>query len=150
MGHLSRPMIRCIKKEQLIEASSNRKLGYLEEVERRKQLGNDPDLYCFTEEDFMFLRKNYSETKMPSLLSMAKNALGAIGSEVQYAATGAQQVSKEDIQARIDICNKCEFFTANIPELSEKEKAENRCVKCGCYMALKHKLSSSSCPVGKW
>ena len=29
-------------------------------------------------------------------------------------------------------------------------KATNTCKKCGCFMKIKHRLATSSCPVGKW
>lgn len=143
-------MIRCVKRQQILNAAQNRKPGYLEEAERRKQPGNDPELYCFAEEDFMFLRQNYSDTKMPSMFQMAKNAASAIRGELKNVAAGGQQISREEVENRMKICDGCEFFTPNIPELSEAEKNDRRCVKCGCYMALKHRLTSSSCPVGKW
>lgn len=28
--------------------------------------------------------------------------------------------------------------------------ALNRCKKCGCFIALKTKLNTEKCPVGKW
>jgi uncharacterized paraquat-inducible protein A len=46
--------------------------------------------------------------------------------------------SKEQIQARLEICKTCEFFTGK------------RCKRCGCFMALKTTLHEASCPVGKW
>ena len=29
-------------------------------------------------------------------------------------------------------------------------KATNQCKKCGCFMQIKHRISSSRCPIGKW
>ena len=43
------------------------------------------------------------------------------------------------LKERWDACLSCEFLTE-----------KNRCTKCGCYMAVKHKIAHASCPVGKW
>ena len=44
------------------------------------------------------------------------------------------------VKERFDECKVCEHFIA----------ATSQCKKCGCFMRLKTKLSTSSCPVGKW
>jgi len=143
-------MTRCVKKQLIIDAVPHRKQGYIEEVERRKLPGNDPDTYCFKEEDFSFLRHNYSSTQMPSMIQMAKNAASAIGNEVKHIASGNQHITDADVANRKSICNGCEFYTPNIPELPKSEKDKERCVKCGCFMAYKQRLTSATCPVGKW
>lgn len=40
---------------------------------------------------------------------------------------------------RWNLCKGCEFLTKN-----------NRCMKCGCFMSFKHRLSLARCPIGKW
>lgn len=47
--------------------------------------------------------------------------------------------SKEKQEKRWSICKGC-------PEL----KKSNRCKKCGCFMKVKTKLNTSSCPINKW
>lgn len=47
---------------------------------------------------------------------------------------------KEIIEARLAICNTCEFFS----------KRHAKCQRCGCFMKLKSTLKQASCPVGKW
>jgi len=42
--------------------------------------------------------------------------------------------------ARLDICKLC-------PELIKLTK---QCKKCGCFMAIKTKLTGAACPLGKW
>ena len=37
-------------------------------------------------------------------------------------------------------CEKCEFLL----------KPTNNCKKCGCFMKVKTKVSTASCPIGKW
>lgn len=49
-------------------------------------------------------------------------------------------VSKDEKKARLDICDKCEFYI----------KESGRCSKCGCVMSLKASMASAACPVGKW
>jgi len=42
-------------------------------------------------------------------------------------------------QARMDICNECEFKTAL-----------GRCGKCGCVLTAKTKCDECKCPIDKW
>ena len=49
-------------------------------------------------------------------------------------------VYDEDVlKMRWDSCLSCEFLND-----------ANMCQKCGCFMAVKHKLAQASCPIGKW
>ena len=43
------------------------------------------------------------------------------------------------LNQRWDLCSSCEFLTES-----------NNCEKCGCFMAVKHKLKMAKCPIGKW
>lgn len=47
---------------------------------------------------------------------------------------------EELANARYEICLTC-------PQLINFSK---QCRKCGCFMAVKTKLSEASCPMGKW
>jgi hypothetical protein len=42
--------------------------------------------------------------------------------------------------ARYDICVQCPEFVS----------LTKQCKKCGCFMAMKTKLESAKCPLGKW
>jgi hypothetical protein len=53
---------------------------------------------------------------------------------------GARTGDKDLIQARLDICNQCEFFRMKT----------QRCRLCGCFMSLKATLTQASCPAKKW
>ena len=44
------------------------------------------------------------------------------------------------IDKRWDECQKCEFLF----------KPTGSCKKCGCFMQVKTKNSTASCPIGKW
>ena len=77
----------------------------------------------------------------PSLPTMAKNLAGEVAKTVRSVAAG-NQLNADDSEAnkRKAICNSCDFFN----------KAQERCTKCGCYMAVKVYLKASNCPIGKW
>ena len=42
------------------------------------------------------------------------------------------------IDKRWDICTGCEFLN------------NNKCEKCGCFMKVKTRVATASCPIGKW
>lgn len=46
--------------------------------------------------------------------------------------------SHEEQNERIRICKSCENYKIFY------------CLKCGCTLSLKTKLSKSKCPIGKW
>jgi hypothetical protein len=77
----------------------------------------------------------------PAVPQMAKNLGNDIIKTVKSVASG-NGLKSDDAQAnsRKAICNSCEFFN----------KAQDRCTKCGCYMAVKVYLKASNCPVNKW
>lgn len=54
--------------------------------------------------------------------------------------TGKVLESKTEAQRKLEICHECEFFI----------KDQNRCGKCGCFLALKTRLNGGNCPIGKW
>lgn len=81
------------------------------------------------------------ELSLPSMTQMAKNVLGSLGRAVKSAATGqGVKVTQETAEARLAICRSCPFF----------RHADERCSKCGCYLAAKTYLRAEKCPVGKW
>ena len=43
-------------------------------------------------------------------------------------------------QSRISTCKSCEYLF----------KLTNTCKKCGCFMSVKAKLTTSNCPMNKW
>ena len=43
------------------------------------------------------------------------------------------------ISKRWDLCTGCEFLTE-----------KNKCLKCGCFMKVKTRVATASCPIGKW
>jgi hypothetical protein len=82
-----------------------------------------------------------NKPKMPSFPQMARNLGGEIVKNIKSVAAGNPlNAEQQEIEKRKRICESCEFFL----------KQQDRCLKCGCYMAVKVYLKSSNCPVGKW
>jgi hypothetical protein len=77
----------------------------------------------------------------PSMIQMGKNLGSDIIKNIKSISSGNPlSVSNETLNHRKSICNSCEFF----------DKGSERCVKCGCDMAIKTYLKASTCPIGKW
>jgi hypothetical protein len=79
--------------------------------------------------------------QFPSVPQMAKNLGSDIVKNVRSVLAG-NPLSADDTEAnrRKSICNGCQFFS----------KGQERCMKCGCNMAIKVYLKASNCPIGKW
>ena len=45
---------------------------------------------------------------------------------------------EEVLKMRWDLCLGCEFLK------------DDKCLKCGCFMKVKHKLAMAKCPIDKW
>ena len=48
--------------------------------------------------------------------------------------------STKEIQARLDICEQCEFFN----------QFKIECYKCGCFLRIKTVWKKEKCPLNKW
>lgn len=48
--------------------------------------------------------------------------------------------NKKVYKERLDICKSCEYYF----------KPTGTCKKCGCFMRVKAKLSTLSCPIKRW
>lgn len=70
---------------------------------------------------------------MPTITQMAENFGKAL---VNYAKDGFTNVNDEEFERRIQICNSNECGEYN----------SGRCNLCGCYLTLKAKWASQSCP----
>jgi len=82
-----------------------------------------------------------NKPQMPSIPSMAGNLAQSVVRNVQSIAAGNPlKLSQQEANSRLDICRGCEFFNSQ----------QDRCTKCGCYMAVKTYLKAEKCPVGKW
>lgn len=82
-----------------------------------------------------------NQNSFPSVPEMASNLVSDVYKNVKSVVQGNPlNVSQDDAEKRKAICENCTFFN----------KEQQRCTKCGCYMAVKVYLKASSCPVGKW
>jgi hypothetical protein len=82
-----------------------------------------------------------NKPNFPSIGQMTKNIGSDFVKNVQSVAAGNSLIAEDaEGNRRKSICNGCEFFN----------KEQDRCTKCGCYMAVKAYLKASSCPIGKW
>ncbi len=77
------------------------------------------------------------KVELPSTMEMAKNL--AV-STAKHVANGMQNITPEKQKERLDICSTCPFLVED----------GSRCAKCGCFLEVKTKWASSSCPIGKW
>jgi hypothetical protein len=74
--------------------------------------------------------------ELPTVLTMAGNAIAAGGRVVKAVATGNQvQVSPEERDRRWGLCMTC-------PNL-----VNDRCKLCGCYFRVKIELATERCPL---
>jgi uncharacterized paraquat-inducible protein A len=82
-----------------------------------------------------------NKPQFPSMGQMAKNLGGEIVKNVQSVAAGnSLKADDNEANRRKSICHGCQYF----------HKSQDRCTKCGCYMAVKVYLKASNCPIGKW
>ena len=79
----------------------------------------------------------------PSLFKMAGNAIKA---GIDYVLSGFKNSKEEEVNRRLEICGGNE--EKGIPVCPNFDNG--RCTQCGCYTALKARLDSGSCPIGKW
>lgn len=81
------------------------------------------------------------DKKLPSYKEMAFGVTESLKTSLmQLARGGAVFSDKETTEKRMNECLNCEFL---IP-------AQSRCSKCGCFMNMKTRLQTSTCPIGKW
>jgi hypothetical protein len=83
------------------------------------------------------------QPELPSKFEMAKNITKSALAVAKGILQGQPiKETTSESQRRLEICGRCEFF----------RKADQRCSKCGCYMAVKTYLKASRCPlpVPRW
>lgn len=76
----------------------------------------------------------------PKIGKMASTFVKALKDEAISIASGEESIDQNTIDKRIDTCNSCDFFM----------KKNERCIKCGCFIKLKARMRSQTCPIGKW
>jgi hypothetical protein len=86
-------------------------------------------------------KNNKNGYAMPSKYQMAKNLAQTTAATVKTVFSGeSPTINSSEADKRKAICNGCDAF----------DKANERCTKCGCYMAVKAYLKAAKCPLGKW
>ena len=142
------PMAGFCKRHGIIKSSHLHKLcqnhkGYFqmwEECRGPNQNPNDCTKYS-TESKTNFnppsVVSDQKEEKLPSTMQMAKNF---IGSAAKHVKNGLKNVDTDKQKERLAICAECPHIVEN----------GSRCGKCGCFLQVKTKWESSSCPIGKW
>lgn len=83
------------------------------------------------------IQEQKTPVKLPSTMEMAKNFVKSATKHIQ---NGMKSVTEEKQQERLKICSECPHITEN----------NSRCGHCGCFLQVKTKWESSSCPIGKW
>jgi len=79
--------------------------------------------------------------ELPSAYNQLKGFIATAKDVVSGAVHGEGVVASEEIRNyRMTICRSCMFFM----------EADERCVKCGCFMKTKTMFKHAECPVGKW
>lgn len=85
--------------------------------------------------------KDIEIPSLPTMTQMAKNVTKSLWKTTKGVVKGqGLKVTTEEAEKRLTICNSCQFF----------RQRDQRCSRCGCYMAIKTYLKAESCPVGKW
>ena len=74
-------------------------------------------------------------SEYPSTVVLATNFGKAM---LKYAKSGFKHVTTEEYKARLDICQKCDFYD------------KGRCTICGCVIIGKAWIASEDCPENKW
>lgn len=78
---------------------------------------------------------------MPSAAAQIKNASLALMRAGKAAVTGHKLKRTDEEKKRcLDVCATCDQW----------DSKSRRCLQCGCYGALKARLATESCPLGKW
>jgi len=60
------------------------------------------------------------------------------GSVIEWAKAGMPIATSATLKSREDFCLACEYYRKPI------------CIRCGCVIAIKARLQTSKCPIGKW
>jgi len=74
---------------------------------------------------------------LPPLAEQIKSVASAA---LQQIAAGNPQRTPEEVERLKAICEECEWY---MPD-------KIRCRKCGCYLNVKRRWATASCPLGKW
>lgn len=120
-------------------AAASRPSGYVEAVLSRGVINGDwleIDAAALAD-----LRDQFRPRTTPTVSVMAANLAKAAVGEVKARVAGLPKLDAEEVARRMEICRSCDDHF--IP-------SQNRCALCGCFAALKSRMRSQHCPIGKW
>ena len=120
------------------DAAASRPPGYVEAVLSRGVV--DGEWLEIDAEALANLRDQFRPKTPPPVSVMAANLAKAAVGEVKARVAGVTKLDAGEIYRRMEICRGCEHFI----------HGQNRCALCGCFAALKSRMRSQHCPVGKW
>jgi hypothetical protein len=123
--------------EKIHEAATSRPPNYVQTVLSRGVV--DGEWLEISDEALAELRQQFRPAP-PPVPQMATNLARAAADEAKAIFSGASVVPQASIAARMETCRACEHFI----------HGQNRCALCGCFAALKARMRSQHCPVGKW
>jgi len=78
---------------------------------------------------------------LPSKAQMIKNLSSSVKNISKSLLKGEKiKLPKKQAEERMKICMTCPQYVAD----------ENRCSLCGCYLRVKIRIATESCPINKW
>lgn len=83
----------------------------------------------------------YDQSKELPVLTpppLVQQAWNLVRSLADFAADGCKTVTEGEYRQRLEICDSCD------------QRRDNRCMKCGCRLALKARGRVFQCPLDKW
>ena len=81
--------------------------------------------------------KEEPKQEYPSLTQQGKNFFGSMWN---YAKSGFKNVSDENFNKRMAVCQTCDRF----------DEKKVRCRECGCFLKAKARQAAATCPLDKW
>ena len=128
------------------------------EVEVPEHIHNICSEKIFTHEHCQRLKRSWLQRKLMGVLfgqkigggkveesdlpSLSKQVGNVVSAAVKMVRNGAKFVSEEIRKKRMDTCLDCDRCISSW--------GQPRCTECGCFVGLKTKIASESCPLDKW
>jgi hypothetical protein len=84
----------------------------------------------------------FAASYKPATISQMAGSLAS--SVINYAKSGFQNTSPEQLESRLDICKVCEFWDQS------GFGGTGSCKQCGCSTYAKLRMATSKCPIDKW
>lgn len=102
-----------------------------------KRMFGGKRLFMIRNKKTLQIRAERMKEEKPSIVDKAKHLLKATA---RHVADGMREVSKDQLDVRLSICNECPLRDGQICTHPE----------CGCSLVRKALWHSEDCPEGKW